>query len=385
MLSLPVVATLQFYLGFPMRAATAWCTAGLLQLGGTAIEARGTILHWAGDDVLLDAPCSGIRMLWMTLFLVSLLAAAHRLPGWRYLRLLHFGAGAVFVVNVARSIVLFFLETGQWPNPPWAHETAGLAAFLAVAGACVLQAGRLRQKADVPARVASTPPCASAGAPTLRRTSAFAACALPALVLLAALRPLAREAEIAQTPSSVAEMWPAEFEGRPIEPVALHAADARFAAGFPGAIAAFTDGTRRIVLRRVEQPTRKLHPAADCLRAAGFSVVPKPARRIPGSGLWAVVGARRDGDALSVREQIHDTQGRLWTDVSAWYWSALWHPESGPWVAATVFEEAAADHGDTRAGRARETASLPAFGTIAAQDRRTPTPAPSRPGSDPNP
>jgi hypothetical protein len=41
---------------------------------------------------------------------------------------------------------------------------------------------------------------------------------------------------------------------------------------------------------------------------------------------------------MIVREQIRDAHGRTWSDVSAWYWSAVWNPDAGPWFATTVFE-----------------------------------------------
>lgn len=151
LLSLPLIATLQFYLGYPLRVVTTWCAAHLLALGGQAVAAQGTVLQWAGEEVLVDAPCSGIRMLWTASYLSATLAAVHRLPAGRFLRLAQLTAAVVFLANLARTVVLFFLETGQWPNPPWAHEATGLALFLVAAGACVAAARCSR------ARVRTTP------------------------------------------------------------------------------------------------------------------------------------------------------------------------------------------------------------------------------------
>jgi len=144
LLSLPLIATLQFYLGFPVRAVTAWCAAHVLTLAGYATTAHGTVLHWAGEEILVDAPCSGIRMLWTASYLSATLAAVHRLPARPFLRLAQWTAAVVFLANLARTVLLFFLETGLWPNPAWAHEAAGLAMFLVAAGACVAAAGWLR-------------------------------------------------------------------------------------------------------------------------------------------------------------------------------------------------------------------------------------------------
>jgi len=144
LLSLPLIATLQFYLGFPLRVATTWCAAHVLGLTGCVVEAHGTVLRWAGEEILVDAPCSGIRMLWTASYLSATLAAVHRLPTARFSRLAQTTAAVVFLANLARTVVLFFLETGLWPNPPWAHEAAGLALFIVAAGACAATARWLR-------------------------------------------------------------------------------------------------------------------------------------------------------------------------------------------------------------------------------------------------
>jgi hypothetical protein len=113
--------------------------------------------------------------------------------------------------------------------------------------------------------------------------------------------------------------------------------EAEFARAFPGAMAAFTDGERRIVFRHMTQSTRKVHPIADCLRAAGFTVETMPAWRDGEGSLWASMLASRNDEVLLVRERFSDAHGNSWTDASAWFWSAFLHPENGPWLATTVF------------------------------------------------
>jgi exosortase/archaeosortase family protein len=139
-LSLPLLATLQFYLGYPLRALTAWLCVPLLQLGGLDVRALGTTLLWAGERVVVDTPCSGLRMAWTGLFLAAVLACAHRLstrPAWALLRRAAF---LIFVANVLRAAVLFCLETGVWANPSWAHESVGLLLFAAAAVGLLLTA-----------------------------------------------------------------------------------------------------------------------------------------------------------------------------------------------------------------------------------------------------
>lgn len=136
-LSLPIVASLQFYLGYPLRALTAWLCTPLLALGGLDVHAAGTTLTWAGERVIVDTPCSGLRMLWTGLLLAAVLACHHRLDTRAALALFRLTGLVVFVANVLRATALFCLETNLWPNPAWAHETAGLILF-ALAAALVL-------------------------------------------------------------------------------------------------------------------------------------------------------------------------------------------------------------------------------------------------------
>lgn len=160
-----------------------------------------------------------------------------------------------------------------------------------------------------------------------------------ALAALAALRPALAPRARAVEPGSRAAVWHAVFEGTPLTFTPLLPMEARLAEGFPGAIASFDAEGTRIVMRRITQATRQLHPAETCLRAAGFSVRPLPARRHPETGLWGVVRAEKAGQVYLVREKIRSADGaHTWTDVSAWYWNALLYPERGPWIATTVIE-----------------------------------------------
>lgn len=150
-LSLPVVATLQFYLGYPLRALTAWLCTPILALGGLDVHAAGTTLIWAGERVIVDTPCSGLRMLWTGLALAAALACHYKLDTRAAIALFRLAALAVFVANVLRATALFCLETNLWPNPAWAHETTGLVLF-ALAAAVVLALAERRVTAHPFAR-----------------------------------------------------------------------------------------------------------------------------------------------------------------------------------------------------------------------------------------
>lgn len=130
--------------------------------------------------------------------------------------------------------------------------------------------------------------------------------------------------------------WPTHFRGRPLTQLAAAKLDARFAQRFPGAIARFSDGTQSLIVRRVERPTRMLHPATDCFRAAGYAVTAASAQIDATGAHWRCFVATRE-QRLRVCERIVERDpeaARAWTDVSAWYWSAL--RSTGPWWAITL-------------------------------------------------
>lgn len=152
---------------------------------------------------------------------------------------------------------------------------------------------------------------------------------------LAAVVPLLGSQSAVHTLNGAPE-WPAHFEGKPLRALPLNALEQSFAAGFPGRMARFTDGRREIILRWVSEDTRKLHPASDCFRGAGYTVTPQPAIVDAQGARWGSFTATRGGQRLEVRERIYDTSNQQWTDVSAWYWAAATGQSRGPWWAVTL-------------------------------------------------
>ncbi len=145
-LSLPVVATLQFYLGYPLRLLTTQLCVPLIALVGHTAHAAGTTLYWAGERVVIDAPCSGIRMLWTGLFFAACLASWHRLDARRAFTLLRMAGLVLFLANVVRASLLFFIETGLWTVPSGSHEGAGLLCFALATGVILWIGERLANR-----------------------------------------------------------------------------------------------------------------------------------------------------------------------------------------------------------------------------------------------
>lgn len=133
LLALPVVSSLQFYLGYPLRAFTAWASAAGLGVFGMAVLPAGASLQWQGQTVLVDAPCSGVHMLWVGMFLTTLLSYLQRAKTIRFA--LNMAAAFLVVVlgNVLRNALLFLKEARVVHLPEWTHVATGLGAFLLTA------------------------------------------------------------------------------------------------------------------------------------------------------------------------------------------------------------------------------------------------------------
>jgi len=132
LLSLPIIASLQFFLGFPLRLLTAKLTAALLSICGWSVSAQGTLLEWGSELVALDAPCSGVKMLWGGLFLHFFLSAQRDVTNRVALIGYSITVAIVFLGNLLRSFLLFFTESGIVVAPPWVHPLIGLICFAGV-------------------------------------------------------------------------------------------------------------------------------------------------------------------------------------------------------------------------------------------------------------
>lgn len=154
------------------------------------------------------------------------------------------------------------------------------------------------------------------------------------MVLLAALRPFTNEPSV-QHARGAFPGWPSEFEGKSLVELPLSAREQGFVADFPGEVGRFSDGDREIIIRWIEKESRKLHPAADCFKGAGYEVTPLPIQKDGAGQTWGCFAAQRDLKNLSVCEQIRDQTGQTWSDVSSWFWAAFLGRTSGPWWAVT--------------------------------------------------
>lgn len=149
-LALPLVASLQFYAGFPLRAVTAQLSAWGLQAVGIDGARSGASMTVSGQLVIVDAPCSGVQMAWLAYFCACAVVAIGGARDNRFLTRLPGVGLLVLAGNVVRNTVLVALEARPQGLAPWAHEAIGLAALAAVCAAVVALMKAPRRAARLP-------------------------------------------------------------------------------------------------------------------------------------------------------------------------------------------------------------------------------------------
>jgi exosortase/archaeosortase family protein len=146
-LALPVLPSLQFTLGYPMRVVSAALTVGLLQVQGLMVARQGTFLVWRDEMIQFDAPCSGVNMLWAGLLLTLMGCVLLRLGALKVALALALSLALAIACNVLRAASLFYVETGLVPAAPaWWHDGVGVAAFMLSAAVTLWLLGRLRDR-----------------------------------------------------------------------------------------------------------------------------------------------------------------------------------------------------------------------------------------------
>ncbi len=153
-LSLPLLASLQFYAGYPLRVVTAEASRWLLALMQHDVSRSGTSLLVNGHLVIVDAPCSGVQMVWLGYFTACVVAlytqhfmqhftqhltqhlsshASRAFDSRTFLTRLPAVSMLVLTANVVRNTLLVAAEASGAHLPGWAHDAVGL---LVLAAAC---------------------------------------------------------------------------------------------------------------------------------------------------------------------------------------------------------------------------------------------------------
>lgn len=362
-LSLPLVASFNFYAGYPLRLLCAQISTVVLNVLGMRVSQEGTLLGFGGNLVQIDAPCSGIKMMWLALYLMALFLSHFKVGTGRALLLLATAVVAAVVANTARVILLFLIEMHIFEIPPGndelVHQLIGLATFslLALVVGFAANTGKERiASVEKPGSIGGTSDAFAFKQPAEAVRVTFAGTrVLAAVCVIAAGVPLLSEKFAAKPATRQAVRafpgWPETFEGRILTALPDGDSKGENFASFPGKLKALSDGKRIILMRWVTQPTRQLHPASDCYRALGYEVEFEPLL-IDGDGKrWSCFSAKRGKIVVFVRERIADENGRSWSDASSWYWSAMLGSTQAPWWSITVEDENRAFSGKNRVSK----------------------------------
>ncbi len=132
LLALPLVASLQFYVGWPLRVVTAEASARALQFFGVEAFREGASMLVNGRLLIVDAPCSGVQMAWLGYFGACACAAWQALPDGTFVRRLPLVGAIVLAMNVLRNSLLVALEARPEGLSALAHQGIGLACLAAV-------------------------------------------------------------------------------------------------------------------------------------------------------------------------------------------------------------------------------------------------------------
>ena len=133
-LALPLMSSLQFYAGYPLRVVTAQLSTWGLQLAGVDALRSGSAMWVEGRLIVVDAPCSGVQMVWMAYFCACTVAALCGIGDRRFLRKLPWIGVVVLAGNVLRNSVLVWLEA-RGAVAEAVHQGVGLAVL---AGVCLV-------------------------------------------------------------------------------------------------------------------------------------------------------------------------------------------------------------------------------------------------------
>ena len=325
LLSLPVISSLQFYLGWPLRVVVTECSAFLLNSTGFTAHAESTKIIVKGHHVAVDPACSGIRFLWHGCLFAAIFAAWRRASWSSTLLVFVVAIPLVLVANIIRACVLTFQETGYLLKGNAVHEVVGLIFFLLSALLILRLPIRKSCSVVVPPR------------PVWLRQAR--------MMLLAAAAIISPALAVTKSWSSPAfvdthevlttfEFMDEQYDLTKIDPTAE---EMYFSQHFPGSIGVYQSAGLHLIVRDVACATRQLHPSADCLRAVGYAIGEEKIFVDRKGGPWWHYRIQKEGQRFDVHERIISSLDQSsWTDVSAWYWSALRHPLNGPWRAETV-------------------------------------------------
>ncbi|HEU4458242.1 MAG TPA: exosortase Q [Methylibium sp.] len=136
LLALPVIASLQFYAGWPLRVLTAELSTWALRAAGFVAERSGAAMTVDGRLVIVDAPCSGVQLAWCAYFCACVAGWWSARGDAIWLRRLPLVGVFVLAGNALRNSLLVGGEASGGLSEA-AHQAIGLGITAAVGAAVI--------------------------------------------------------------------------------------------------------------------------------------------------------------------------------------------------------------------------------------------------------
>lgn len=345
-LSLPLIASINFYLGYPLRLVVAKISSMMLALGGVYAKNQGTLLSFNDQLVYVDAPCGGVKLMWFSLFTTAAICIFLKVKGKKALLLFFTSIILSTIANSLRVTSLFYLETGlvkvKLPLDQ-VHQIIGLivqALLLVLIMFAIVKVKKLKTSGN--SQVERQNGIIASPSVSLKSKTNYSFGLLCLLSLIAIFQPFLSSPVSTRKSTQKVKMaeinWPKSLNGIQLKEVSIPEKQSRFISKFPGEIKFFKHRNKLIMLRLIIKPTRKVHPASDCYKGAGYSIKWQPIEINNSGERWGNFLANKDGVSISVKERIVDDKQNQWTDASSWYWAAVLGETKPPWWGITIEE-----------------------------------------------
>lgn len=339
LLSLPILTSLQFFIGYPLRILVTYLASILLKLSGLNVLQEATCLTLDKNSVCVDAPCSGIQMLLTGFFLCFIFSFIKKLNNIQTIILLVTNILIVIFVNIFRATALFYTESGilltkvfseeqiktygsTFKN--FSHDSIGIVSFIFIA-LLIMFSCEIMKRVNYLNKFKLINKKFNFKLPINKIYF------LIFTIFLLQITFLFKNDTSLNVNSKVINQ-PTFWEGKKLKSLPFSDIEKRFFSDFAGKTGRFTDGEHEIIIRQITSPTRKLHPASDCYKGIGYKISFLPIFLDKNNNKWNTFKAYKNNQSFIVHERVYDNYGNNWTDVSSWYWNALLGKSKGPWT-----------------------------------------------------
>jgi exosortase/archaeosortase family protein len=324
--ALPFERVAQRILGYPLQELSAFGACQILSPFFNDLACAGVRLKVAGNDVLVDLPCSGTVSLMLCLAAVVALNALFR-P--RFLRAcgmigltlaLSVLGNALRIALLATGIV-FEDSTGIDVMAQPAHDLIGYATLLLSLAPVVWLSGTRPQTKAQKARP-NRPPTGVAAQNRHRSLPALAVGFFACALLIISLPRQALDVSHKMTGLSL----PLSLNGEVGTPVPLTDIESSYFEQFGGTAQKAMYGPLALTLVQTTSPLRHLHAPDDCLRGLGYAVTFLGTRFDPvPTALYRAEDA--SGRAWHVSVTFSAADGTTTSNVAEAIWHWLKHPD----------------------------------------------------------